>query len=211
MAVFSHLETEQASDTLEALDPAVQRDLIESLDKERAAVLIDEMTPAQAADVLAALPRWEVGVILNLLADDPEKSEKIKSILANQEERVLDFCSSAFLQFPPDMSVAQVRAEFRTAARRKMDITYIYVIDEAEHVVGVLDLKTLLLAEEQSLLRDIMTTSVVSLPPESTLRDASEFFGRYLFRVLPVINEHGRILGILPYRDVVALRHRFVK
>jgi magnesium transporter len=211
MVVFGHLETEHASDTLEALDPKVQRDLIASLDKARAAVLIDEMTPAQAADVLAVLPWWEVGVILNLLADDKEKADKIKSILANQEERVIDFSSSAFLHFAPDKTVTQVRSEFRAAALRKVDITYIYVIDQGEQVVGVVDLKTLLLADEESLLRDIMTTSVVSLPPQSTLRDASEFFARYLFRVLPVIDEHGRILGVLPYRDVVALRHRFVK
>ena len=59
-------------------------------------------------------------------------------------------------------------------------------------------------------LREIMSKNVVTVKPGSTLKVASELFARYLFRALPVVDEGGRILGVLPYRDVVALRHRFV-
>ena len=56
-----------------------------------------------------------------------------------------------------------------------------------------------------------MNTKVVTLTPQSTLRNASELFARYLFRALPVTDEGGKILGGLLYRDVVALRHRYVE
>jgi len=75
----------------------------------------------------------------------------------------------------------------------------------------VVDSKALLLAEETARLREIMNTNVVTLSPQSTLRNASELFARYLFRALPVTDEHGKILGVLPYRDVVSLRHRYVE
>jgi len=210
MAIFHELDTETASDTLEALDPKVQRDLIASLDKAKAADLINEMTPGQAADLLGVLPWWDVQALVELLADK-EKAAKIAAILEKQDERVIHFSTSGFLRFAPDRTVAQTRAEFARAAKSNTEITYIYVIDEGDRLLGVVDSKALLLAEETARLREIMNTNVVTLSPQSTLRHASELFARYLFRALPVKDDSGKILGILPYRDVVTLRHRYVE
>src|ERR1035437_7171240 len=210
MAIFAELDVEKASDTLEALDPKVQREMIASLDKEKAAQLINEMTPGQAADLLAVLPWWDVQALMELFADK-EKASKITAILEKQDERVIHFSTSGFLRFAPDKTVAQTRAEFARAAKRNVEITYIYVIDEGDRLLGVVDSKALLLAEETARLREIMNTKVVTLSPQSTLRNASELFARYLFRAFPVTDEDGKILGVLPYRDVVALRHRYVE
>lgn len=209
LAIFGELDTERASDTLEALDPRVQRELIASLDKEMVVRLISEMTPGQAADLLAALPRWEAKVIVELLSDK-EKTVKITNILEKQDEKVIDFSTSGFLRFAPEKTVARVRAEFAEAAKSKPEITYIYVIDHEDKLLGVVDSKALLLAEGNIKLEDIMTTKVVTLHPDSTLRNASETFARYLHRALPVTDDTGKILGLLLYRDVVALRHRYV-
>jgi Mg/Co/Ni transporter MgtE len=210
MAIFGELDTEKASDTLEALDPKVQRDLIASLDKTKAAHLINEMTPGQAADLLAVLPWWDVQALVELLADK-EKAAKVTAILEKQDEKVIDFSISGFLRFAPDKTVAETRAEFAQAAKSKAEITYIYVIDQRDSLLGVVDSKALLLAEESARLREIMNTKIVTLSPQSTLRKASELFARYLFRALPVTDDDGKILGVLPYRDVVALRHRYVE
>jgi magnesium transporter len=85
------------------------------------------------------------------------------------------------------------------------------VIDSDDRLLGVVDTKSLLLADDQVQLKDVMPTNVVTLTPQSSLRHASELFARYLFRALPVTDENRKVLGVLPYRDVVALRHRFVE
>ena len=105
----------------------------------------------------------------------------------------------------------QAREEFPQAAKGKAVVMYIYVLDETEKLVGVLDIRELLLAEEIGTLKDIMTTNVVSLNPDSTLREASELFRRYHFRALPVTDDDGKMVGVVPYRDVVELRHRYVE
>jgi CBS domain-containing protein len=145
------------------------------------------------------------------LFTDKEKAAKITAILEKQDERVIYFSTSGFLRFAPDKTVAQTRAEFAQAAKRNVEITYIYVIDERDRLLGVVDSKALLVAEETTRLREIMNTKVVTLRPQSTLRNASELFARYLYRALPVTDEDGKIRGVLPYRDVVALRHRYVE
>jgi Mg/Co/Ni transporter MgtE len=71
-------------------------------------------------------------------------------------------------------------------------------------------LKEVLQAKVDTKLEDIMTTSVISLNPENTLIEASEMFSRYSFRAIPVTDDHDVILGVVPYRDIMKLKHRFV-
>ena len=109
------------------------------------------------------------------------------------------------------MTVRKAREQFADAAKKKAQITYIYVIDKDAKLLGVVDSKSLLLSEEGTQLKDIMAGNVVTLNPHDTLKKASEMFARYLFRALPVTSAEGKVVGILLYRDVVALRHRFVE
>jgi len=210
IAIFGELDTERASDTLEALDPKVQRDLVASLDKEKIARLIAEMTPAQAADLLAVLPWWDVRTLMNFL-DNRERAAKITAILEKQDEKAINSSTARFLRMSPEKTVARARDEFAQAAKGKLEIAYIYIVDQNDKLVGVLDAKALLLRDENARLDEVMTSQVVSLGRDDTLRRASELFERYLFRALPVVDENGKILGVLRYRDVVALRHRYVE
>ena len=96
-------------------------------------------------------------------------------------------------------------------AKGKDVITYLYIIDVNEILVGVVNLKELLIADDEALLQDIMTTKVVSLNTESSLKEASETCARDSFRALPVIDQAGKMLGVLPYRDVMNLRHLYLQ
>ncbi|HXN41877.1 MAG TPA: CBS domain-containing protein, partial [Myxococcaceae bacterium] len=210
MAIFGALDTARASDTLEALDPKVQRDVVASLDKEVVARLINEMSPAQAADLLAVLPWWDVKALMHLLGER-ERKAKLTAILEEQDEEAVHFSTSRFLKFAPEKTVAEVKAGFPEAAKGKVETTYVYVVDEKDKLLGVVDSKELLLVEENARLDEIMTTKVIALGPQRTLRDASELFSRYLFRALPITDDGAKILGVLRYRDVVALRHRYIQ
>jgi CBS domain-containing protein len=55
-----------------------------------------------------------------------------------------------------------------------------------------------------------MTTNVVTLTTESTIKEASKLFARYSFRAIPIVDEKDAIVGVIPYRDVMDLKHRYV-
>jgi CBS domain-containing protein/sporulation protein YlmC with PRC-barrel domain len=209
VTIFDKLDTDHASDVLEEIDPSVQRVLVPSLKKEKAAILIDEMTPGQAADVLAALPFSEADIILKLL--DKEKAKKIRSILEKQEENILNFATSNFLKFSPDMTVKQALEEYQRIAKGKSVIMYIYVVDSQNKLRGIIDIKELLMADDETMLRDIMPTNIISLKPESTLKEASAMFTRYSFRAIPVTDDNDKIDGVVLYRDVMNLTHHFLE
>jgi CBS domain-containing protein len=207
--VFSSLDTEHASDTLEEIEPNVQRDIISSLSREKVVQLVNEMTPGQAADILSVLPSSEGTVILDALNKDNAK--KIRAIIGKQEEKVIHYTTQKFLKFSPETTVEYVQNGYPRLARGKDVIMYIYVADDRDTLLGVIDLKELLQADDKALLKDIMAENVISLPADSTLKEASRSFSRYDFRALPVTDEGNHLVGVIPYRDVMNLTHHFIE
>ncbi len=208
LAIFNELETEHASDTLEEIEPRVQRQIISSIKKERAAELINAMTPAQAADIIAILPASEADEILKLI--DKENAEKIQYMVDKQDEKIINFTTSHFIKLPPHTQVSRVLEQFREIARDMDEIMYLYIVDEKNTLLGVVDIKEVLKANGDDTLADIMTTNVIDLNPENTLLEAAEMFSRYSFRAIPVTDENKIILGLIPYRDIMNLKHRFI-
>jgi len=207
--VFSSLDHEQATDTLEEIEPKVQREIISSLSTEKVVQLINDMTPGQAADILSVLPSAEAHVILDTM--NAESARKVQAIINRQEEKVIHYTTQKILMFRPETMVEYVQNDFPRHARDKDVIMYIYVADDLDHLLGVIDLKELLQADDKAHLRDIMVENVISLSNSSTLKEAAKEFGRYGFRALPVIDDENRLVGVIPYRDVMNLTHHFIE
>jgi magnesium transporter len=207
--VFNQLETERASDTLEEIDPNVQRELVSSLNKDRVAELINQMTPGQAADLFGALSHDETGEILPKIHQD--LAVKVRSILEKQEEKAINYATTRFIKVAQDHTADEIQTDYPKLAKGKMVVMYFYVVDENDKLLGVLDIKELLEAPDDALLKDLMVTNIFALHPDSTLKEASLLFARYDFRAIPITDENDKMLGVVPYRDVMRLTHHLVE
>ena len=208
IAVINQLDLDQASDALEEINPNMQREIISSLKKEKVADLIDMMTPGQAADVLSVLTFEDQKAIMNLM--DLDNIEKIKSILGKQQENIQNITTEKYLRVSPDLTVEAAQNGYPRLAKDKDEIMYLYVLDSEDRLLGVIDLKELLKADDRASLKDIMVKNVIALKKESTLGEASTTFSRYDFRALPVI-DGDRMVGVVRYRDVTKLTHHFLE
>jgi CBS domain-containing protein len=204
--IMEGLDTEHASDTLEEIEPAVQRDIVRSLRKDRVAELIREMTPGQSADILSVLPSEDKKAILKLL--EPSEVAKIEQILEKQDINIISFATPRFFKFPPDITVEQAQWKCREVARETDVVMYLYIVDPRDKLLGVADIKDLFMAEDNELLSDLMVKNLISLNPESTLKEAVDLFTRYDFEALPVVDGNDVILGAVPRRDVMNVKHR---
>ena len=207
IAIFNKLETEHASDTLEEIEPRVQRAIISSLTKERNAELVGDMTPAQAADVLGILPTPDAEEILDLM--NPTDAEQIGTILENRDHTISDLATSHYICLTPEMPAAVVIADFRRLAADVHVVDYLYVAGPDNRLMGVVSLAELLMAEPRTPLSDIMSTQVISLDTGDSISDAEEKFTRYAFSALPVINADDILCGVVPFRDIMNLEHKF--
>jgi len=207
-AVFSELDTSTASDTLEEIAPPIQREIVSILTREKAVAIINEMTPGQAADILSALPFHEADEILAVMTE--EKAKKVRSILEKSEESILNYTTTRFIMLPPETVVGDVRDEYARLARDKDVIMYLYIVDDSDILRGVVDIKELFQADDSRTLLEIMVYEMITLTPRSTLKEAAEEFSRYDFRALPVVDDDEKIIGVVPYRDIMKLRrHTF--
>jgi CBS domain-containing protein len=207
--IMEGLDTEQASDTLEEVEPAVQRDIVRSLRKDRVAELIGEMTPGQAADILSVLPAEDKKAILKLL--EPSQVAKIEQILEEQDISINSFATSRFFKFPPDITAEQAQRKCRELAKETDVVMYLYIVDPKDKLVGVADIQDLFMAEDNELLGDLMVKNIITVNPGNTLKEAIELFNRYHFEALPVVGVTDIILGVVPYRDVMNLKHRVLE
>ncbi|MGA2170646.1 MAG: CBS domain-containing protein [Terracidiphilus sp.] len=209
VTLLEGLEPSQASDTLEEIGPAVQRDIVFALKKERVAQLIGEMTPGQAADILSVLPSDEKRTILKLI--DSKLVDKIDEIIEEQEANILNFTTSKFLKCRGEMAADETLHHFRKNARGMDVVMYFYIVDEKDRLLGVLDIKELLMADLTSKLSELMVENVISLKCDSTMKEAASAFLRYGFRALPVVDGNDILQGVVPYRDVMNLKHRMLE
>jgi CBS domain-containing protein/sporulation protein YlmC with PRC-barrel domain len=208
-AVFEELDTHKASATFEEIDPKSQRELVAVLKKEKIVQLLSHMTSGQAADILSILPYSEMKTFLKLLGE--QHAKKIRAIMERQEENVVNFSTSRFITFPPTTTVKDVRDHFQDIAKGKRIVMYIYIVDGQNTLLGVVDVKDLLLAGERKTLMEIKTPRIISLRPDNTLKDALHLFERYYYRALPIVDTEGKIVGVLPYRDLKRIKHRFLE
>jgi len=205
---YNKLDTAHASDTLREVEPRVQRKLVSSLSFERTSELINEMTPAQAADVLAVLPASRTdAILLKVRAPD---AVKIRALIDKHDDHVVDLASARYISFPPETTVDELMGKYRDVAWDADVVMYVCATAPDNVLLGVVDIKDLLKAGAAETLGHIMKTNIISLDESDTVAVAFRLFSRHGFRALPVFGKGNILKGVVPYRDIMQLTHRFV-
>jgi len=200
-AIFGSLDVETAAEALHELEPRVQVDIIDDMSKERASDILELMPPDEAADVLGDLPEAKAQELINLM--EKEEAEDVQELMEHEDNTAGGLMTTEFLAFPPDMTVEEAIKELRLEAPNVETIYYLYIVDQNEHVNGVVSLKNLILAMPQALLSDIMLTPVKTLPQDAEQKDVAEFVSKYNLLAAPVVDETGALRGIVTVDDVV--------
>jgi Mg/Co/Ni transporter MgtE len=201
-ALFSALDSEKAAETLIEAEPRAQRQLISALRRERAGQILGEMSVAQLAKLLAVLPHDHMVAMLELLP--PDNAARIQAILSEQEAQARSLMDSNYLAFPPTARVGDVLHTIRESGRDRQDISYSYVVaDDSRTLLGVVDLRELVLASDQRSLAEIMTSPVVSAEAEDIQEDVAEIFSKYHLRMIPVVDAEDHMLGVIRYNDLM--------
>ena len=200
-AVFSTLDSEKAAETLLEAEPRAQRQIITSLREAHARSIFSEMTAAQLANIFSILPHDDVQDLVKVL--DPETAKRVQAILAEQEVRAKSLMSPDFWAKPPDAKVGEVLAEVRGSESEPHQISYIFVVDHDKTLLGVVDLRELVVAGDDLCLGEIMASPVVPAEESDLREDVAKIFAKYHFRMLPVVDGADHILGVIYYQDIM--------
>ncbi|MHB8839567.1 MAG: magnesium transporter MgtE N-terminal domain-containing protein [Gemmatimonadaceae bacterium] len=200
-AMFSVLEPEKAADTLLETEPRAQRQIVADLPPDRAKEILSEMSVGEIADLLSALPHDDRTELLAHLS--PEESERVKHILGTHEATAGSLLSQQFVALSKQLSAGEAIRTLRERAPDADTISYLYVVtDTSQVLLGVVDLRELVLARESATLEELMVSPVVSVDSELGEQDVAELFEKYNWRMLPVVDAGDHLLGVIGYKDV---------
>ncbi len=200
-ALFGSLTPEVAADALEQMDTETQVDLIEGMGEEHATRVVEEMATDDAADLLSELEDEKAENILDGM--ESERSEEVRELLTHEEDTAGGIMTTDFIALKTGYTVDQTIAVLRQEAREAENIYYLYVLDDFEHLVGVVTLRSLIVASPERRLADLMSTRVISVTTGEDKSAAAELFAKYRFRALPVVDDHGVMKGLITIDDVL--------
>src|SRR5215212_5231248 len=201
MRVLSLLiEAGKAARALLELDEADLREILDPLDDSTVAAICSSSAPDDAADHLDQLDDERRQRVLDLLGST--HGAKLESLLEGEEETAGSLMNTDFLALDEDLTVAQAIEAIRQYPRKEA-FFYVYCVDADGHLVGVLSLRSLILAAPNAQLRSIMVQSVVRTQIDSTPEEVAQLVSKYDLLSIPVVEHQNRLVGIVTVDDVL--------
>jgi magnesium transporter len=212
---WDELEAEERQRLLAAMPPDTAAEVVASL-PESLSALLHAMPALQARNVLDELDLDDLADALQAFeAEQPEQAEAVRALLAPatlarvealsafEEDEAGGLMTPEFISLRASMTVEQVLQFLRRAEPAAETIYYLYVVDDAGRLAGVLTLRQLIVAAPGTRISDIMDPDVIRISTETDQEEVAQIMGDYDFAVLPVVDEDDKLVGIVTVDDVL--------
>ena len=203
--VVESLDDETAAETLEEMPAERQARILGDMDEERAADILEWMSPDEAADVLGDLPEEKAEELLGLM-DDQEQAE-VAELLPYEDDTAGGLMTTEFVTLPRELTAAEALARLREMAQTPNMIYYLYVVEGegSWQLSGVIALRSLILADPQAPLDEVMRSEFQTAHPDEPAREVAQRIAEYNLLALPVVDQAGDILGIITVDDAMEI------
>lgn len=188
-------------ETLTELDDEVLDDVLDQLDSKDIAAAAHELEADDAANLLDELPEDERREVLAALPAD-ERAD-IESALAYPEDSAGRLMQRSLVQISDGWNVGQVIDHCREATDLPDDVYDIFVIDPAGRLRGSVPLGRMLRSKRPVPVLDIVDPDILSVPATATREEVAHLFRDQNLVSCPVVDEGGRLLGVIMVDDVV--------
>ena len=200
--LLSLLNQQVGADILANLDPAVRLDLLETFSSADLAPLINEMDSDDAVDILNEQPiriREEVIALL----EDREQARFILDLLHYDEDVAGGLMQKELVKINVNLTVNACIEEIRDQTEDVEKVYSVYVVDDADVLLGLVSLKRIVLARRNAKIADIYTQDILFVETYRPVEEVAEIMQRYDLDAIPVVNVQGRLLGQITIDDVV--------
>lgn len=187
--LFLSLKVHDQAELIAEASSLEKRSWVRLLAPDDVADLIQEMNPDSKDDILSLL--------------DPQTKREVTVLLAYAEDKAGGLMSSRFVRLRPDMTVDEAISYLRIQAKTHVEtIYYAYVLGSDQKLQGVVSFRELFSASVEKKIKDIMTTDMLKVPVEMDQEQIGRLFSQQDLMAIPVIDEEGRMKGIVTFDDV---------
>ncbi len=198
--LFRLIPDGELPDVLAELDPAHAAEILRTLNRFDAADLLGAMDPDDATDLIDELSDDHAEALLTLMT--PADAEEIRELLAYPAESAGGIMTPSFVAIAPDLRAAQAISALQQVSDEVETMYYVYVLDEEEHLLGVLSLHRLVLTRPETPVRDLMASNPIAVHVATDQETAARRLTDHNLLALPVVDDENRLLGIITQDDV---------
>jgi magnesium transporter len=194
------LGAERLADAVAQLDPTEAARLLVRFSRADAADILEEMEPDDATDVVEELDEDEANRILSEM--DLAEAREIRDLMAYPPDTAGGRMTPEFVAIGPDITVAAAMRQIRANAPSAEQIYAVYVTDRNHHLVGVICLRDLVLADPWQRISSVMRHQVIRVPADADQERAAGLLMDHDLIALPVVDEDTRLIGVLTADDL---------
>ncbi len=190
-----------AADTFVEMEPELQQLLIHRFTDKELKEVVDELYLDDAVDIVEEMPANVVKRILR--AADSDMRKMINTLLKYPDDSAGSIMTIEFVSLRKSMTVNDAIKHIRKTGVDKETIYTCYVTDDNSKLIGLVSVKTLLLADEDEIIEDIMESNPIYVTTLEDKEVVANDFDKYNFIALPVVDEEGRLVGIVTFDDAI--------
>lgn len=201
LKIFRILPKSIAADVFAFLPVEIEQDIITTLTDREAANIINNLMADDAADLMEEMP---AGLVKKLLANaNPEVRRDINHLLRYPEDSAGSLMTVEFVDLKENLTVQECIERIRRIGLDSETINTCYVLDLGRHLIGTVSLRDLLLNQPDTHVVDFMSDNVISVGTLTDQEEVARMFQKYDFTTMPVVDNEGRLVGIITIDDVV--------
>lgn len=201
LIIYRLLSKEKAAEAFAEFDSDIQEQLINGFTDKELKNVMEELFMDDAVDLIEEMPSNVVKRILKNIGANDRKI--INELLNYPEDSAGSIMTTEFIDLKENMTVKQALEKIKRIGLEKETIYSCYVLNIHRKVRGIVNLKSLVIAEEDTIIKDIMETNVITV---STLEDkevVAKMFDKYNFLAIPVVDKENRLVGIVTVDDAI--------
>jgi len=194
------ISSRRAAKTLKELPPELLPDILALIDDEKIGRLIVRAEPDDAVTFIDSLSDERRERVLALL--DPERQAAVRELINYPEGTVGRLMTTDFMALPPDTTAQGAIDKIRERGELE-SFFYLYVVDDAGKLIGVVPIRNLVIAPPDRALEEMMIADPVKANVFMDQEEAARLVARYELLALPIVDEGGRLEGIITVDDVI--------
>ena len=207
VAIFRLSTRQKAMQLFEELESDQQAALVGSLQRQDAQDLLSDLDPSETSRMLRDLPQPLVRQFNAIMKKGGQ--ECVQQYLKHPPETVGALMRGRYVTLDEKWTTktAVERIQHSTRLRRieETHLDTLMVIDSKNQLRGVVGLKSLVVAPNDMLVRELMDPAPRTLTPELDQEEAVKLFTKYKLKSAPVVDGSGALIGVVVYRDIFAI------
>jgi len=201
LLAFRLLPKDGAAEVFSYLSDKIRVAFSQMIEEDELKSLVEDLFFDDKIDFLEEMP---ANVVKKILQTTPESERRlINQFLNYPEDSAGSIMTIEFVDLKADMTVAQALTHIRYTAPKKETIYTCYVIDQERHLLGVVSLKDLVVADPDTRIEDLMDKQVIAVKTHDDREFVSSLFKKYDLLSMPVVDQENRLVGIITIDDVM--------